>query len=207
MDQLENKLEARTTHLLETMNYPEVFHKGGWTTIQYRFSGALDFNRSWSECAEGFGDVEGEFWFGLEKLYQTVRDRKHELLVVLEGVDGAIKYAHYGDFRIGNEEERYKIKRLGQYSGTAGDSLRRQKSAPFATYDKPQPGRLNRNCVDTHKGPWWCKSRYSQSHLNGKFPLWRSSDSAAKTTHSLHSLLERSTIKSSKIMIRPSDQT
>ncbi|KFB45758.1 AGAP012000-PA-like protein [Anopheles sinensis] len=165
IDLLDNEVETRTNQLQQTMNYPEVFRRGGWTTIQHRFSGALDFNRSWIDCAKGFGEVGGEFWFGLEKLHHTVRERKHELLVVLEGFDGVMKYAHYSDFSIGNGTEGYMIKRLGRYSGTAGDSLRRQKRARFSTYDKPQMGRLNRNCVDLHKGPWWCKFRYSQSNV------------------------------------------
>ena len=41
---------------------------GGWLVIQRRVSGGTEnFFRGWSDYEDGFGDLNGEFWYGLKK--------------------------------------------------------------------------------------------------------------------------------------------
>ena len=42
---------------------------GGWLVIQRRQDGSVLFNRSWVEYEEGFGNLNGEFWYGLYPLH------------------------------------------------------------------------------------------------------------------------------------------
>ncbi|KFB48777.1 fibrinogen and fibronectin [Anopheles sinensis] len=56
---------------------------------------------------QGFGDVNGEHWLGLEKLHIMTRSGRHELLVLLEDFDGNKRHTLYEEFNIGNEEEKY----------------------------------------------------------------------------------------------------
>lgn len=43
---------------------------GGWTYIHNRFEGAQEFYQNWHEYKHGFGNLGGEFWLGLENIYQ-----------------------------------------------------------------------------------------------------------------------------------------
>jgi len=36
----------------------------GWTVIQTRLDGSVDFFRNWTSYVDGFGFVTGELWFG-----------------------------------------------------------------------------------------------------------------------------------------------
>ena len=57
---------------------------GGWTVIQRRVDGSLDFNRPWSDYEKGFGDLDGEFWYGLTSMNCLTQTGKWELRVDFE---------------------------------------------------------------------------------------------------------------------------
>ena len=49
---------------------------GGWIVIQRRIvNGSVNFTRGWNYYVNGFGDLNGEFWYGLDNIhYLTARD-------------------------------------------------------------------------------------------------------------------------------------
>ncbi|KFB45833.1 AGAP012000-PA-like protein [Anopheles sinensis] len=149
---------------ISTLNNP-------WTTIQHRFNGSIDFYRNWNEYKNGFGHQPGEFWIGLEKLYQMTRSKRHELLIVLEDFGGIIKHALYDDFMIGSEDEDYVLKKLGEFWGTVGDSLDPHVGESFSTYDRDNDKRPGKNCAKELQGGWWFISFGSciACNLNGKY--------------------------------------
>ncbi|XP_062142748.1 fibrinogen-like protein 1 [Drosophila sulfurigaster albostrigata] len=126
----------------------------GWTVIQRRKDGSVDFNRTWSEYKEGFGDLGGEFFLGLEKLHLLTQSKPHELYILLGDFKHETRYARYNNFVIGNETEFYKLEELGIYSGNAGDALSCHKNKPFSTVNKFHHSGSN-PCAKKYNSGWW----------------------------------------------------
>ncbi|ALC40376.1 CG7668 [Drosophila busckii] len=118
----------------------------GWTVIQRRVDDSVNFNRTWEEYTNGFGDLRGNFWLGLEKLHLMTKLRRHELYIQLENFQNETRYARYSDFTIGNEAQSYELLTLGDYSGNAGDALSYHQNIKFST-QKRDNDNYNRNCA------------------------------------------------------------
>ncbi|XP_034475318.1 angiopoietin-2-like isoform X2 [Drosophila innubila] len=68
---------------------------GGWTVILRRMDGSVNFYRNWTEYKNGFGDLNGEFFLGLEKIHAITEERRQELLVVLEDFEGDNRFSTF----------------------------------------------------------------------------------------------------------------
>ena len=73
---------------------------GGWTVFQKRIDGSVDFYRDWAEYKSGFGNFNGEFWLGLDKIYRLTNKGRYQLRVDLEDMEGKTAYAEYDMFAI-----------------------------------------------------------------------------------------------------------
>ncbi|XP_071835509.1 uncharacterized protein [Apostichopus japonicus] len=81
----------------------------GWTVIQRRSDGFVNFKRNWSEHKEGFGFLSTEFWIGNEKLSHLTNQAVYELRVDMTLSNGSSFYSAYKGFRIADEWSQYKI--------------------------------------------------------------------------------------------------
>ena len=43
---------------------------GGWTVLQRRTDGSVDFYCNWADYIYDFGNVSREYWLGLSKVYR-----------------------------------------------------------------------------------------------------------------------------------------
>ena len=83
---------------------------GGWTVIQKRMDGSVDFNRTWDDYKHGFGNLVGEFWLGLNKINRLTRNKTNNMLRVDLGVTtGKTIHAEYDWFGIGTETSKYRL--------------------------------------------------------------------------------------------------
>ncbi|KAL2781003.1 fibrinogen beta chain isoform 8 preproprotein [Daubentonia madagascariensis] len=83
---------------------------GGWTVIQNRQDGSVDFGRKWDPYKQGFGNIAtntdgkkycglpGEYWLGNDKISQLTSMGPTELLIEMEDWKGDKVKAHYGGF-------------------------------------------------------------------------------------------------------------
>ncbi|XP_064536572.1 fibrinogen-like protein 1 [Drosophila montana] len=140
----------------------------GWMVIQRRVDKTVDFNRGWAEYRSGFGDLDGNFFIGLEKIYRMTNSQPHELYIYLQNFEDEIRFARYDNFSIASEDDAYQLKVLGKYSGDAGDALMLTRNMKFTTFDRDNDKRDFDNCaIERHSG-WWY-SQCARSNLNGRY--------------------------------------
>ncbi|NXF32764.1 TENR protein, partial [Nyctibius bracteatus] len=139
--------------------------RGGWIVFQRRQNGLTDFFRKWADYRVGFGNLEDEFWLGLDNIHKITSQGRYELRIDMrDGQDAA--YAYYDKFSIGDSRSLYKL-RIGDYNGTSGDSLTYHQGRPFSTKDRDNDVAVT-NCAMSYKGAWWYKNCH-RTNLNGKY--------------------------------------
>ena len=94
----------------------EMSSGSGWTVIQRRLDGSVNFYLGWSQYKSGFGDLNGEFWLGLDKIHRLTKSGLHVLRVDLMDFNNAHAYAQYTTFKISDESSRYTLN-VGGFSG------------------------------------------------------------------------------------------
>ncbi|XP_039766497.1 angiopoietin-related protein 7-like [Ornithorhynchus anatinus] len=72
---------------------------GGWTVIQRRQDGSVNFSRTWGEYRDGFGSPRREFWLGNYHIHRLTSRGPCVLRIDLEDWDGRRKHAFYQRFR------------------------------------------------------------------------------------------------------------
>uniref|UniRef100_H2Z1G0 Fibrinogen C-terminal domain-containing protein n=1 Tax=Ciona savignyi TaxID=51511 RepID=H2Z1G0_CIOSA len=140
---------------------------GGWMVFQRRIDGSINFYRNWAEYQEKFGNLNNEFWLGLENLHALTRMEGYELRVELEDCANIRKFAKFSSFSIGSLEQRYTLTVSG-YSGNAGDALAYHNGRPFTTKDVDNDSYGGGNCAESNRGAWWYGHCY-KANLNGLY--------------------------------------
>ncbi|XP_071803381.1 fibrinogen C domain-containing protein 1-like [Asterias amurensis] len=141
---------------------------GGWTVIQRRMNGWVDFERGWDEYRNGFGFLTGEFWLGLDIIHHISIQGPYELMVFMEDWRFTIVKVHYWSFWLGEEAGNYTL-HVKNYdpSSDVGDGLSQHNGMMFSTVDRDNDRFLG-NCASDYTGAWWYNSCL-QSNLNGRY--------------------------------------
>ncbi|XP_068732569.1 microfibril-associated glycoprotein 4-like [Montipora capricornis] len=139
---------------------------GGWTVFQRRVDGSVNFYRGWAEYKFGFGNLNGEFWLGNDKIHRLSAAGNMTLRVDLEDFDGVITFAEYSLFKVSDGADKYRLW-IGGYHGTAGDSMKDHNDMQFSTKDQDNDFYPS-SCAERFKGAWWYRYCHT-SNLNGQY--------------------------------------
>ena len=107
----------------------------GWLVWLRRVDGSVSFNRNWNEYVAGFGDPDGNYWLGLEKLHLvTGTGTRFKLRVEMGSWHYPyIEWAQYDEFSIGNNAIKYKL-RTGIFTGnTSYNAMGNNEGNVFST--------------------------------------------------------------------------
>lgn len=144
---------------------------GGWTVILRRVNDATSFNRKWLPYRNGFGNLNKNFWLGLQKIKEITdySTSLFELYVGLENFGGQVRYARYSSFSLSDENSKYELS-LGAYSaGDAGDALYADHHGmKFSTPDQDNDNSPGNHCAEDHTAGWWYNNCH-ETHLTGKY--------------------------------------
>ena len=140
---------------------------GGWTVVQRRQDGSVNFTRSWDDYAFGFGNPNSEYWLGNENMYWMTNYANYSLRIDLWDWEDNHAYVMYEYFRLNSEKEFYSLKIEG-YSGTAGDAMSSyHDNMKFSTIDSDND-EWYLSCAQKDQSGWWFRSCGFAS-LNGLY--------------------------------------
>ncbi|NWQ77703.1 ANGL3 protein, partial [Columbina picui] len=184
--------------------YCEMKFGSSWTVIQNRVDGSLDFNQTWDAYANGFGDLNEEFWLGLNKTYSITKQGDYILRIELQDWKDNKRFIEYA-FSLGGLETNYTLQ-LSRISGSIPNALPEQTELRFSTVDQDPDTINNFNCPENFLGGWW-HSECEETNLNGKYVAPRSKGrlDRRKGLYWKPKKGRYYLLKSTKIMIHPTD--
>ncbi|XP_053325524.1 angiopoietin-related protein 3 [Spea bombifrons] len=184
--------------------YCELTPDNAWTVIQRRVDGSVDFNQTWQEYANGFGDLTGEFWLGLEKIHSLTRQADYILHIELQDWKDNKRYAEY-TFTLGGHDTGYAL-RVSQVAGNLPSALPERTPLGFSTSD--QDGRDVTCPMESSSGGWW-NATCGGTNLNAKYMKPRSKAKPERRRgHGLYWKPEKGrtySLRSTKIMLYRTD--
>ncbi|XP_009979338.1 PREDICTED: angiopoietin-related protein 3 [Tauraco erythrolophus] len=185
--------------------YCETKFGSSWTVIQNRVDGSLDFNQTWDAYANGFGDVNEEFWLGLDKTYSITKQGDYILRIELQDWKDNKRHIEYA-FSLGGPETNYTLQ-LSRISGSIPNALPEQTELRFSTVDHDADLINNFNCPENYLGTSWWHSECEETNLNGKYVAPRSKGrlDRRKGLYWKPKKGRYYLLKSTKIMIHPTD--
>ena len=132
---------------------------GGWIVIQRNKKDSLvNFNKNWTDYEKGFGDLNAEFWYGLESMHCLTQRGQWEMRVDYQKNDKTWSYLHYNQFSVGSASEEYPLT-VGGYSGSIVSSRALYYNGmKFTTPDNDNDEKGNGNCAPSYKSGNWYKN-------------------------------------------------
>ena len=136
---------------------------GGWIVIQRnKDHSSVSFkNRNWADYEKGFGDLNTEFWYGLEKIHYLTKKGQWEMRVDYQFDNGTWSYLHYNQFSVGSASEEYPLT-VGGFTGVGTDwpAVHQLSGTKFSTPDNDNDNEARYHCA--YNSGWW----YNKCNVN-----------------------------------------
>ena len=146
---------------------------GGWLVIQRRDKRySTSFHRVWTEYVDGFGDLNKEFWFGLNAMNCLTSKGNWELRIDFTFDNATKSFMHYNHFRVGPATDNYQLSISGFTGVTPDDPFTSHNitGQQFSTYDKDNDQSSSYHCAlnghGDETGGWWHNNCF---HINLNF--------------------------------------
>merc|ERR1712096_572911 len=135
----------------------------GWIVIHRHKTATPNFNKDWVSYKNGFGNLTGNYWIGLENMHLLTKNKDMVWRIDLKDSENRLYFAKYNVFHIGDEKSGYTLN-FGEYTGTAGDSLgfsNIHQGQKFSTPDRDNAHK----CGANYKSGWWYRHCFA-TNLN-----------------------------------------
>ena len=141
---------------------------GGWMIIMQRRNGGVDFNRSMENYEFGFGELNGDFWYGLKNIHCLTEEEQVELRIEIgNGTIPSIVWV-YKTFSVGPEPTFTLHIGDGEGEGDSNDAMMKHDGKNFYTYDHDLD-----TCAHDHGAGWWYYDTNDKNchsaNLNGRY--------------------------------------
>ena len=145
---------------------------GGWTVLIRRTPDVdkrENFNREWDDYEKGFGNLTGEFWYGLKNMHCLTSRESMEVEVEMSKTDGTKLVLPYDNFRVDGPSTSYTLYVSGkQHNGF--DFMGYHNGMKFTTKDRDND-KYGGDCVTTGRGGWWYNACYHSQLTYSSHPL------------------------------------
>ncbi len=137
---------------------------GGWTVLMKRTPDVdekVSFKRPWVDYENGFGNLSGEFWYGLKNMHCLTSRESMEVEVELRKTDGTKKVLSYGNFKVDGPDTSYTLHVSDKhYEGF--DYFLTHNGMKFSTFDQDNDSYTTGSCSKKlNNGGFWFNLCYN----------------------------------------------
>ena len=146
---------------------------GGWIVFQRRVGIVVDFEQNMAAYKKGFGQLNGSFWLGLDKIHRLAApDRGAILRVDLKHKDNPNKIltVTYRKFIVYGEDKSFQLFTDG-FNGSIPDGLKDQNWRNFTTSHCSGNEHTDMPCTYCVYAGWWFNINGTKcgTNLNGRY--------------------------------------
>ena len=127
---------------------------GGWIVVQRnRINSTVNFNRTYSEYEKGFGNLSGDFWYGLEALHCLTQRGTWEMRIDYQLANGVTSFLHYNTFLVNTAATEYQLT-ITSFTARGTNFLSSNNGRRFSAADNDNDG-VGINCARTRSSGFW----------------------------------------------------